>query len=327
MFTHSHRNIDPRRNVPYARRAVVMMIAVSIVIGVLGTLVYGGPKDLSVYRPETSVWYKQGQNDEGGFSAIKWGLESDVPTPGDFDGDGIEDAAVWRPADGTWYILRSSNGLPLYIRWGMTTIHPTGGLPDVPVAADFDGDGTTDIAVWRPDNGFWYVLRSSTGFDQQQAMTFCWGRLGDVPVPADYDGDGRTDFAIFRSWENRWYIFETESGNWTTHHFGRAGEDLLVPADYTGDGKADIAIYRSGTWWVRNSETGEAEVFEMGFADSLPVPADYDGDGQTDFAVWRDGTWYIYDSGEPRLRSVRFGRAGDVPTNSLKAKQSIVAVP
>lgn len=307
-----------------ANRAITLMIALLLSITVFDKFGYAAESELSMYRPANSVWYSQGQEENSGFSATKWGLSTDIVTPGDYDGDGQQDAAVWRPENGIWYILKSSNGLPLIIEWGKNT---AGGLPDIPVQADFDGDNITDVAVWRPDNGFWYVLKSSAGFDQTQPAIFCWGRLGDVPVAADYDGDGRADHAIFRSSENRWYIFESRLQSWNTHVFGRAGEDLLVPADYTGDGKADAAIYRGGVWQVLNSESGKAETFEMGFADSVPVPADYDGDGTTDFAVWRDGTWYIYDSGEPRLRSMRFGKAGDIPTNSLRAKRSIVAVP
>lgn len=274
--------------------------------------------DLSLLRPSKSVWYTQGQEADNGFSAIKWGLPTDVPVAGDFDGDGISDSAVWRPETGAWHILKSSTGLPLSIDWGSSKDPQA----DIPITADFDGDGITDIAVFRPGNGFWYVLNSSANFDQTRPSIFCWGMNGDVPVPADYDGDGRADHAVFRTSENRWYIFESSSQRWNVKTFGKAGEDLLVPADYTGDGRADIAVFRNGTWLVLDSSTGETDIFEFGFADSIPVPADYDGDGQTDFAVWREGTWYIYDSEGPRFRTLKFGDKGDIPVGSLQAKKS-----
>ena len=65
------------------------------------------------------------------------------------------DIAVWRPSDGNWYILNSSTGTVTVRQWGASG--------DVPVAADYDGDGKADIAVWRPSDGNWYIINSSTG--------------------------------------------------------------------------------------------------------------------------------------------------------------------
>ncbi len=283
--------------------------------------------DVTVFRPGNNIWYTTSMDDAGGYSATKWGVEGDLPVPADYDGDGIMDIAVWRPSSGMWYINLSSDGSVKYISWGMTTQHPTGGLPDVPVTGDYDGDGSADVAVWRPDTGVWYMLFSSEAFSPLKPGVFTWGQLGDIPVQADYDGDGRDDHAVFRSMENRWHIFLSESRAWSVKMFGLAGHDLLVPADYSGDGKADIAIYRSGTWWIEDSTTGQIEALEFGFADGVPVPADYDNDGTVDLGVFREGQWYINKSSDGSLASFRFGIAGDVPLNSLAARPSIVGVP
>jgi len=283
--------------------------------------------ELSVFRPSTAVFYTRSMGEDETFTAIRWGLSTDVLVPADYDGDGITDAAIWRPENGVWYIQKSTDGTAMFIKWGQTTLHSTGGLPDVPVPADFDGDGTADIAIWRPDTGEWFILNSESRFSQTKAVIFHWGKLGDVPVQQDYDGDGMADFAVFRPAGNLWYIYESLSQSWKIYTFGLAGSDTLVPSDYTGDGKADLAVYRSGTWYVLNSETGETEPFQFGFSDSTPVPGDYDGDGQTDFAVFRNGEWLIYESSAPRLRAIHFGSENDIPLNSLRAKPSMVAVP
>ena len=284
-----------------------------------------GKADFAVFRPSSTTWLCEPST--GNATAFQWGQATDVLVPADYDGDNRTDFAVWRPENGVWYIHQSGDAQVLLVRWGTTTVHPTGGLPDVPVPADYDGDGRTDLGMWRPDTGEWWVLKSSNDYDQDNALVTRWGKLGDVPVQADYDGDGRADQAVFRTTENRWYIRESSTGKMSVRVFGLAGLDTLVPADYNGDQKADIAVYRSGVWYVLSSETGDTETFHLGFNDDVAVPADYDGDGSTDFATYRSGTWYVYESSSPRLRTFNFGQLTDVPVNSGVVRQSIVAVP
>lgn len=94
--------------------------------------------------------------------------------PGDYDGDGITDVAVFRPSTGNWFILKSSTDFYYWstYQWGIPS--------DVPVPGDYDGDGKTDIAVYRPSISNWYLLKSSTRFTAWDI--YQWGGFGDPPV-------------------------------------------------------------------------------------------------------------------------------------------------
>jgi subtilisin-like proprotein convertase family protein len=123
----------------------------------------------------------------------------------DYDGDGRADVAIYRPQTGQWFILNSgASGTYQQITWGAPSSQ---GLGDIPVPADYDGDGITDVAVYRQTTGDWFIVRSFDNSVQQVN----WGApsssgLGDTPVPADYDGDGLADIAIYRATTGQWFL-------------------------------------------------------------------------------------------------------------------------
>lgn len=218
---------------------------------------------------------------------------------------------------------------------------------------DFDGDGKTDISIFRPNAGEWWYLKSSNGenaafqfglgtdklvpadftgdgktdiafwrngqwfvlrSEDSSFFAFPFGANGDIPAPADFDGDGKADAAVYRQSNQTWYISKS-SGGTIIQQFG-AANDVPVVSDYDGDGKADIAIYRPivSEWWILRSSAGLI-AFQFGANGDKPVQADFTGDGKADVAVFRppNGNWYVLRSENSTFYAFPFGANGDLP--------------
>jgi uncharacterized delta-60 repeat protein len=219
----------------------------------------------------------------------------------DFNADGLADFAVTRTenANYTWYAVSNpANTLLAATEFGLPT--------DKIVPADYDGDRKTDIAVFRPSGGNWYILKSA----DNSISTVQFGASGDIPVPGDFEGDGRADTAVYRA--GNWYILYSSGNGFRADQFGIAGDKPLI-ADFDGDGRTDLAVYRDGTWYVQGTIAGFFAA-NFGLADDIPLPADYDGDTKSDLAVYRpsNGTWYLQTTKEG-FKAFQFGIATDKP--------------
>lgn len=174
---------------------------------------------------------------------------------------------------------------------------------------DFDGDGKTDVSIYRPTGGEWWYLKSSNGNN----ASIQFGNSTDKTVPADYTGDGKTDIAVFRPSTGEWLILRSENNTFYGFHFG-ASNDIPAPADYDGDGKYDPTVFRAsnGAWYSIYSTNNTIVSQTFGIADDKPVAADYDGDGKEDIAIFRpsNGQWWIQKSGGG-ITALEFGQNGD----------------
>lgn len=223
---------------------------------------------------------------------------------GDLNGDGSNDFAIFRPSTGDWWTA-NTDGI---------AVQNFGSAGDKVVSGDYDGDGRTDISVYKNvgGQGVWSIKRSSDG----GVTNASWGLSTDKPVRGDFDGDGRLDYAVYRPAQGVWYVRKSNNTGDIVVQFGLA-EDQPVTVDVDGDGKDDIAVFRpsTGIWyWIRSSN-GQIGGAQFGLNGDIPTPGDYDGDGKGDLAVFRPstGVWYLHRSSDLGYTALQWGLSTDIP--------------
>ena len=161
------------------------------------------------------VWYIALSGTANGFRAQQFGFDTDTVAPGDYDGDGRFDLAVYRGAangPATFYVQQSTAGLRA-VQFGIGS--------DLVVPGDYDGDGKYDFAVLRQGSVYtWYIFGSAG--NSFRAVQF--GTKPQLSVQGDYDGDGRTDIATWNPINGAFYVNRSSDGTTQTVVFGQNGD-------------------------------------------------------------------------------------------------------
>ena len=251
----------------------------------------------------------------------------------DFTGDGRTDLALYRegsrgagaPQQSVWYFVDTANGQPFQIQWGQSL--------DVPAPGDFDGDGITDVGIYRwwdfmtGDTNEWWVRRSSGGHNV--VLTY---EPGYNKFNRNYLGDARAEIGQLyqvdisqNPGQNCFisvYFIADLVGNVLRKTVGDVCNAIPtpVPGDYNNDGRSEIAVFDNHTFkvWLPPYTPGYSvpDIVQPMDID-IPTPGDYDGDGKTDFSGVKiqNGRmlWRIKSSISGNPFEMPFGLATDKP--------------
>lgn len=264
-------------------------------------------------------------NSSGGATGFNFGVSAEFSSsrivPGDFDGDGKDDAVIWRtgatPAAG-FLILQSSDFTIRFEQFGTTGDDPR-------VAYDYDGDGRCDPAVFRTSNDTWYYMPSANNPTRAVAAVR-WGTT--FANPGDFDGDGRGDFADQQG--GNWWILRSSDSGVQIVTIGTSGA-FGVPGDYDGDGKTDIGVTLTESsqtaWYYASSLNPSQNPYVTrrvwGNTSRTRAQGDYDGDGKTDYAIWSTvaphGFW-VLPSSTSSGTFFQWGTTGDFAVAGYNAR-------
>jgi hypothetical protein len=172
-----------------------------------------------------------------------FGLPTDIPIAGDWDGSGVTRLGVFR--SGTWYLdvanRRTLDGSAKVVTFGQAG--------DIPVLGDWTGSGKIALGLFRSGTFILDLSGHLSGvITGQSDATFAFGQAGDLPVAGDWNGSGTQKVGVFRN--GLWLVDYTGSrlyASAVSYTYGQAGDIPLV-GDWDSSGGAKIGVFRGGNW-------------------------------------------------------------------------------
>ncbi|HEU5268828.1 MAG TPA: SpoIID/LytB domain-containing protein, partial [Jatrophihabitans sp.] len=219
--------------------------------------------------------------------AQAFGVPGDVPLACDFNGDGTDTAAVYRPSNATFYIRDSfAGGSPYY-----TVL--LGRPGDLPVCGDWDGNGTDTVGVYDPRTAAFYLLNTNNRTAGSPLITLLLGGLHFLPVAGDWNGDHRATVGVFDPATARFYLIDalTPGAPRSSYQFGQPG-NLPVAGDWNHDGKDTIGVYQGRRFAVTDALASRYTAADISYAafglpGDRPIAGDWNHDGSDTVGVGR----------------------------------------
>ena len=185
-------------------------------------------------------------------------------------------------ADGIWQ-LQLADGSVQKIKFGQTG--------DQAFIGDWNGDGFSDLGIFRPETLTWYFDQDLNGMADAE-FQIATMQPGDIPFIGDWDGNGQSTPGYYHP----------EDGSW---HFSQIGDSeheqvidldtstgIPIVGDWNGDHKDTIGLYypENGIVTLWNSPT-EQIAFSV-IPQGVPVVADWAGRGVDSLAVVVNDQWH-----------------------------------
>lgn len=168
--------------------SVVVAFGTAGDLPVVGDWDGNGTTTVGVFRPDKGSFVLRNSNAPGEPDLTVTLRElGGIPVVGDWDGNGTTTAAIFRTRDGkTFFRLRNSHAAAGEAAPGSEIRVDFGEEHDLPVAGDWDANGTTTVGVYRPSVSS-FVLRNANAAAEAD-VTVVFGRAGDVPIVGNWDG-------------------------------------------------------------------------------------------------------------------------------------------
>jgi hypothetical protein len=251
-----------------------------------------------VFDPATATWYLRNSLSSGptDIAPFVFGAPGDEPIMGDWNGDGVFTVGVFDPATATFHLRNSNSAGPddITFQFGPTTAD-LGGMPAVPVAGDWNGDGIWTVGVFAPSRGDWN-LRNENSAGLPDAGSFLYGALGSKPVVGDWTGSGKFTQGVIEP-DGTWKLKNVASTGTPDFTFAYgAFSDQVVTGDWDQNGTWTPGVLEPqggvSVWKLRNSNSaGPPDItpFPYGAAGGLPITGDFDFPALPEFAAGGQG--------------------------------------
>jgi hypothetical protein len=183
-------------------------------VPVVGDWDGSGKTKLGLFIPKSAQWLLDCEADNCVWS---FGQSSDLPAVGRWTTSPGDSIGVFRASEKKWYLDTNRNGVLDVCRKDECpsfSIYMDG---DIPVTGDWTGSGTTQLGLFRPRTGEWFLNRDSNRSWNNCKKDTCltnFGKAGDLPVIGDWSGTGISKIGVFRPSAGEWLLDLNGNGKW-----------------------------------------------------------------------------------------------------------------